>query len=278
MVAALLELEHETGRTLHGLTLGIVGHGHVGKAVEQRVRALGIRCLLNDPPLANTSGDPCYVSLKDLLSQSDILTLHVPLVEDGPWPTRGLIGSRELSLLPTGSWVINACRGEVLDGLALGQAIEAGQIAEAVLDVWEPEPAWPVALHQSIRFGSAHIAGHSYEGKWNGTLSVYQQLVAHFDLVDDSDALDRQYRPEIRELNCSELNVRDVVRNVYDIRVDDSFLREASRGDAEERAIEFNRLRRSYRHRPEFRNTCLTQCAPDLVSSFSILGFSFPSS
>ena len=274
VVAALLELEHETGKSLDGLTLGIVGHGHVGKAVERRVQALGIRCLLNDPPLADRSTETDYLPLEELLRQSNILTLHVPLVEEGLWPTRSFITEKHLNMLPRGAWLINACRGEVLDGPAVQRCCDSGDLAEVVLDVWDPEPEWPLELQRVVRFGSAHIAGHSYEGKWNGTLLVYQQMVKHFGINDESESLDETYRPRQNEIDCSGLGIRDVVRLVYAIRDDDRLLRELADLAPSDRAMGFNQLRRSYRHRPEFRNTRVIRCAPDLARCLATLGFS----
>jgi len=117
------------GREVHGATLGIVGHGRIGQAVERRALGFGMRVLHT----SRTSGLP----LPDLLRESDFVTLHVPLTES----TRHLVGARELALLGRDGVLVNTSRGPVVDEAALAAALADRTIFAAGLDVYEDEPA-----------------------------------------------------------------------------------------------------------------------------------------
>lgn len=135
---------HATGptRDLAGTTVGIVGLGAIGRAVTRRVRAFGCHVLALEP-----YPDPEFVKeheieltdLDAMLPQVDVLTLHAPLTDS----SRGLLGARELALLPRHAVLINTARGELIDQAALAAALSQEQIAAAGLDVFEHEPPGP---------------------------------------------------------------------------------------------------------------------------------------
>jgi erythronate-4-phosphate dehydrogenase len=281
-VAALLHLVETHGLLIEDLTLGIVGVGHVGSAVCDKAIAMGMKVLQNDPPRAAREGDPALIPLPDLLAESDIVTLHVPLVDDGPWPTRRLADCRFLRQLPPGALLINASRGEVLDSHALLAALESGQVLGAALDVWEDEPAVPTALLERVDLGTAHIAGYSYEGKLNGTLYVYHHLCRFLEvepMFDPQPFAPRSTAPPLRLDIRGRLTqdiLREAVRAAYDIQYDDAQLRAgASTGPDPERGAYFNRLRREYRCRREFPATLiLAQGLPSHMTHMLLrLGF-----
>ena len=119
---------------------GIVGLGRIGTAVALRAKAFGFRVSFFDPELPNGTelalGIGRAATLDALLAGSDVLSLHVPLTPG----TRGLIGARELALLPPGAVVVNTARGPVLDVDALADALQSGHLAGAGLDVLPVEP------------------------------------------------------------------------------------------------------------------------------------------
>jgi D-3-phosphoglycerate dehydrogenase / 2-oxoglutarate reductase len=120
-------------RRLEGLRLGSVGWGRIARAVARRAEVFGLRAAAHDPAYPET------LPLEDLLRQADVLTLHVPLTDD----TRGLIGARELALLPQGAVVLNTARGGLVDEEALLAALESGRLRGAGLDVLATEPPPP---------------------------------------------------------------------------------------------------------------------------------------
>ena len=116
------------GRDLHDSTVGIVGMGRIGRAVQRRVEGFGARVLFTD-----VSGG---VPLEELLEQSDFVTIHSPLTEE----TQGLINDETLAMMKPTAYLINSARGPIVDTPALIRALNAGQIAGAALDVTDPEP------------------------------------------------------------------------------------------------------------------------------------------
>ena len=127
------------GRELRGKTMGIVGLGRIGRAVARRAGGFEMTCVGHDPLVSDDqirSAGVEPLSFADLLSRSEILTLHVPL---GP-ETRGLIGAPELERLPRGAVLVNAARGGLVDEAALLAALTRGELGGAVLDVFDREP------------------------------------------------------------------------------------------------------------------------------------------
>jgi glyoxylate reductase len=128
------------GRDIHHATLGIVGFGRIGRAVARRATGFGMRILYYDPfcrgdPVARELGAE-YVSLDTLYTESDFITLHVPLTPD----THHLINADALRKCKSTAILINTSRGPVVDGDALYHALRDGDIAYAALDVTDPEP------------------------------------------------------------------------------------------------------------------------------------------
>ena len=122
------------GNDVHGATLGLLGYGRIGKAVARRASGFGMQVLHHT---RHPTQMPGYVeTLDELLAQCDVLSIHVPLSES----TRHLIGARELRLLRPYAVVVNTARGPVVDEEALADALHAGTIFAAGLDVYEHEP------------------------------------------------------------------------------------------------------------------------------------------
>jgi glyoxylate reductase len=135
------------GAEVSGKTLGIIGMGRIGQAVAQR--AVGFRMLVryhtSHPPATSTL--PCeweFRSLRDLLGEADIVTIHLPLTST----THHLIGARELASMRPTAFLINTARGPIVDEGALVDALKTGIIAGAGLDVYEQEPALHPTLAQ----------------------------------------------------------------------------------------------------------------------------------
>jgi phosphoglycerate dehydrogenase-like enzyme len=127
-------------RRLHELTLGVVGLGRIGTAAALRAKALGFKVMFYDPYLPNGADKAVGISrvrtLDELLGQADVLSLHCPLTKE----TRHLIAERELALMKPGAFVVNTARGAVIKKTAILEALRAGRLAGAGLDVVEDEP------------------------------------------------------------------------------------------------------------------------------------------
>ncbi|MFA1610669.1 2-hydroxyacid dehydrogenase [Halobellus rubicundus] len=132
------------GADVHGATLGIVGLGDIGAATARRAAGFDMDVLYTgrsrkpdrETELVEHGVDATYVDLEDLLTESDFVSLHVPLTEE----TEGLIGEAELETMAEDAVLVNTARGEVVDTDALDAALDAGEIGRAGLDVTDPEP------------------------------------------------------------------------------------------------------------------------------------------
>ena len=261
LVAALLVLGRRHGFDLEGKTIGVIGCGNVGSRVVRKCEALGMNVLRNDPPLAAISTDPDFLPLETVLAESDIATLHVPLVKEGPWPTDRMADYRFFEQLKPGAIFINAARGNVCDYDALLDAKHGGAVSRMVIDVWNPEPAFRQDVLKMADLASPHIAGHSYEGKLNGTVACYNELCNFFEIPKTWKVAASLPKPEVPtiEIDCTERNdgevLHEIVRKVYDIEADDALMRIADARDEIERARNFDTLRKNYRTRREFKNT-----------------------
>lgn len=129
------------GREVSGKTLGLVGFGGTGRVTARKAAALGMRVVGFDPMVDSSS--PAWrelgvepVALEQLLARSDIVSLHVPLVES----TRRMVGEERLALMKPGAVLVNSARGGIVDEAALARALRAGRLAGAALDVFEDEP------------------------------------------------------------------------------------------------------------------------------------------
>ncbi len=180
VVAALLEMAERQRWTPAGRTLGVVGVGHVGSRVARLGQVLGMKVLECDPPLAraevSAGGGRRFVGLAELLAESDVVTLHVPLTDAGPDATRGLLNAQTMSMIRNRAILINTARGAVVDTAAVVAARRAGRLSGLVLDVWEGEPDLDRELLEIVDIMTPHIAGHSVEGKLAGTRMISDAL------------------------------------------------------------------------------------------------------
>ncbi len=166
------------GVELFGKTLGIVGLGRVGSAVAVRAASFGMRLIAYDPYISDDRfrmfGAERVVTLEELLSRSDYVTVHTPKTEE----TYGMIGDRELALASDGVRVINTARGGIIVEDALVRAIESGKVAGAGIDVFEEEP---VESHPLFRFEevvvSPHLGGSTEEAQVRVGAAVAEQVI-----------------------------------------------------------------------------------------------------
>ena len=255
ITSLLLNRAHRTGEGLAGRTLGVIGVGNVGSKVARNALTLGMRVLLNDPPRVRREGPDGFVPLETIRREADFITFHVPLNLEGEDATIHAADGAFFSSLGKKPFFINSSRGEVCDNAALKQALQAGLLRGAALDVWENEPEIDLELLEKLDFATPHIAGYSADGKANGTAMSILALVKFFGLEDKFDraVLQRPPAPEKSVIDLmpysrngeseTELLYRAVTAS-YDIAADDRRLRSAPG--------EFEKLRGSYPLRREF--------------------------
>ena len=124
---------------IEGLQVGLIGFGTIGRAVAQAFIRMGARVCTFDPAASSPSADVRSVAFDELLSTSDVVSLHVPLLPD----TQNMIGARELSRMKPGAVLIQASRGGIVDEAALAASLTAGHLGGAAVDVYSTEPPAP---------------------------------------------------------------------------------------------------------------------------------------
>lgn len=154
------------GLEAHGRTLGVVGFGGIGRLAAQLARGLGMRIVGSDaalppahPAWQEAGAEP--LTLDELLSQADVVTLHVPLTPE----TRHLLDAARIARMRPGAILINTSRGGIVDEAALAAALRAGRLRGAALDVFEQEPlpaGGPLADAPNLIL-TPHIAGLTQE-------------------------------------------------------------------------------------------------------------------
>lgn len=165
-----------------GLTLGVVGVGHIGSIVARWGRQLGFDVVLNDPPRAEGGEavggpDVVFSSLADVQRRCDIITFHTPLTPRGKQhPTWHLCDTQLLAGLRHCGLLLNASRGAVADNAALA-SWQGGDIA---IDCWENEPHIMTDLLKKCVVATPHIAGYSLEGKQRATAMLLAALNDHY--------------------------------------------------------------------------------------------------
>ncbi len=166
------------GIALRGKTIGIVGTGRIGRKVAQIAHGFGMRILATDQcrtiELTDLLGVR-YVPMSDLLGESDVLTLHVP----GGGDTDHLINAKAFALMKNGAILINTARGSLIDSHALADALTAGKLGYALLDVLEHEKNFAenkaLLSHPNV-VSTPHIAFYADESMHNMYLDCFQTI------------------------------------------------------------------------------------------------------
>ncbi|MCC5883480.1 MAG: 4-phosphoerythronate dehydrogenase PdxB [Halomonas sp.] len=235
VLSSLLTLAERQGWRLPERRVGIVGAGNVGGRLWARLAAMGIATLACDPPRAQRKGGEGFVDLDTLIDECDVICLHTPLVRGGPHATRHLLNAQRIAELAPNTLLLNAGRGDCVDGSALRQRLSSSGDITAILDVWEGEPGIDPALRDLAAIATPHIAGHSLDGKLRGTHQIYTAVCRDFGLPVRLALSDLLPEPAVSRLTLeggldAEEALRLCLRAVYDVRRDhDSLLRESRR-------------------------------------------------
>lgn len=235
VAGVLVHLSRTQGWRPGERTLGIVGVGHVGSLVRQYAAAWGFSVVCCDPPrqARREPGTEGFMSVGEVARQSDLITFHTPLDAT----TRHLCDDRLLQQLPGNAAVINASRGEVVDGTAL---LRSGRTF--ALDVWEHEPHIDPALLAAAEVATPHIAGYSLQGKANASALAVRAVAETFGLPLDTwypgGIAPSRPQPVGWEALCATIGSR------FDCRAETARLKAAPEA--------FETLRDQYRYREEY--------------------------
>ncbi len=165
------------GRELFGKTLGVIGFGRIGSAVAARAKAFEMKILAYDPlvsaeEIKKRGGEP--VSLDELLTAADMITMHMPLTAD----SRNLLNAEALAKTKAGVYIVCAARGGVIDEEALLAALNSGHVAGAALDVFANEPpgATELVAHPHV-IDSPHIGAQTVEAQARAANDIAEEIL-----------------------------------------------------------------------------------------------------
>ena len=240
--SAVYGIAARKGIKLDDVTFGVVGVGNVGRLVADMAESLGFKVMRCDPPRAEKEGPEGFCTIEELLEQSQVVTLHVPLDET----TRGMANDTFFTLMLPGTIFINAARGEVVNEAALMAALP--KLGAVVIDTWNNEPNVNEELLELVDIATPHIAGYSYQGKVNGTRMAVKAVAeclgieALKDFSPDDSEEDRQpVRLDLRGRTHGEIAA--VLQYNYPIFTDDFRFRMEPH--------KFEKLRNEYQYRRE---------------------------
>ena len=251
VITALLSLSVKYNFRLSDKSIGIVGHGNIGKKVDTFCRAFDMDILLNYPPLKKLTANQQYFPLRNILN-TDIISLHVPLNKQGRYKTHHLLNKNNLKRIKQNSLIINTSRGSVINNDDLLETLKSKKLI-SVLDVWENEQKINKVLLNRVDIGTAHIAGYSTDGKLNGTRQIYSELCKYLNEKNVWQLNETNRKNKIikfKEESTLEESIYNIIKKVYDINYDNTLLKKslASKNNI------FDKLRKNYRERKEFNN------------------------
>ncbi|MEM7542125.1 MAG: 4-phosphoerythronate dehydrogenase [Pseudomonadota bacterium] len=180
VLAATMLCAARRGRDFQQLRFGIVGAGHVGSALIERLDRLGIDYLVSDPIRAARESNFVDSELTEVLAQ-DVVTLHVPLTLTGAFPTVNLINRQSVNCLPPEVLLINAARGGVIDEAALLAWRGHNPHAYLAIDCWVGEPDVNQELLACADIATPHAAGYTIEARERAAQMIGNSLCEYFD-------------------------------------------------------------------------------------------------
>jgi len=271
----LLKIAQKEKFLLKDKTIGIVGVGNVGSKIQKISEIFGMKVLLNDPPREEYEGSGEFIDIHKIMSESDIITFHVPLQREGKYKTFHIADSLFFDNLGKKAMIINTSRGEVIDNLALKTALLSEKIGTSVLDVWENEPDIDLELMEILEFATPHIAGYSAEGKANGTAVCVNAISDFFDLGIKKNWYPQNI-PQAENgnklfIDCAGKSeqqiISEAISSTYLVERDDMTLRKSPK--------DFEKHRGNYPIRREFSNyfVDLNECSSRICRKVRDLGF-----
>jgi D-3-phosphoglycerate dehydrogenase len=170
------------GRELKGKVLGVVGLGRIGRRIAEIARTLGMSVLFYDvitiPPEVSSALGARVVTLDELFSTSDFITLHVPMTPE----TAHMVGAQRLAQMKKTAFLVNTSRGGVIDEDALATALRENRIAGAALDVFEKEPPSGAILSAPNTILTPHIGGQTEEAQANAIVVIGEKVKSFFSV------------------------------------------------------------------------------------------------
>lgn len=187
IISCLLELKYDKGIEIKNKTIGIIGYGNVGQRLAVYAEKLGLHVIVNDPPRKENNGifHHNYADLYELLSESDIISLHIPFIDKGVFTTRQLLNDEKISLLKQNAIIMNAARGNLIDEQTLIQSHNSKKNI-FIIDTWTNEPNISLEFAKKCYVSTPHIAGYSIKSKKNAAYAILSQWLKYHNVYDEA--------------------------------------------------------------------------------------------
>jgi D-3-phosphoglycerate dehydrogenase len=216
----------EGSHEVRGLTLGIVGYGKIGSQLSDLAEAMGMRVIFHDVAHVLARGNACPVGFRELLANSDVITLHV----DGKAQNQDLFGDDEIRAMKDGACLINLSRGFVVDHEALARHLKSGKLSGAAVDVFPQEPETGGAFSSPLCglpnvILTPHIGGSTEEAQQNIGQFVSARMIDYFKsgnslLSVNIPQCHLDYEPGSHRMTHLHHNVPGILRAINDILAD----------------------------------------------------------
>ncbi len=256
VIYSIMKWAFDKSNLLKDKTIGIIGFGNIGTKVGYYADLLGMKVLVNDPPLKDSNYIfPDYIhycELAELLKNSDIITNHVPLNNSGNYSTLNLLDDSNLNLIKNKSLFIHCSRGKVVNEVALLNSIKNKDIS-LVIDVFENEPIANKELSERAIFATPHIAGYSRDGKIIGVLMVLNAFAKFKSMKFDLSILTEQLNNDTNPLNINaneQLKIYTNIQKSRNIEADSEQFKNIF--NSFDTAKEFDLLRKHYPPKREY--------------------------
>ncbi|MXP50864.1 4-phosphoerythronate dehydrogenase [Pantoea sp. SoEX] len=253
--SSLLFLAERNNFQLKDRTIGIVGFGNIGSYLNKILQVWGITTLLCDPPKSDDGHKDkrnFFYPLSELISKVDIITFHIPLINEGKYKTFHMMNKEYLLSLKPNTILVNSSRGSVINTKDLIDVLEIRKDIKVVMDVWEGEPEISANLLNQVTIATAHIAGFTIEAKIRATIKLYAEwckLIKKTKKIKINKFLPNKIFNNIfLNGNITQSKLNKLVNLIYNIYTDDSLLRNA----IITQSCSFDNLRNHYRARSEW--------------------------
>jgi len=227
----------------------VIGVGNVGSLVVERLKLLGFDVIMCDPFRAENEEDFTSVPMAEIAGM-DFVTLHVPLVMEGAYPTFNMINEEFLLRQKSGCVLLNTSRGDVINAHDL---VKLATQTNLCLDVWSHEPGIDKTILQQALLATPHIAGYSVQSKMRGTDMIYWRVCEMMEVKPAVKAVLSFPHQEIFFAGESH-HWQDIVLGIYNPVVTTAMMR-ATLLPADNHAYYFDEMRHQFRYRHEFAYT-----------------------
>ena len=244
---------------VRGRTIGIIGFGNIGSKLAYYSNKLGLKILVNDPPLRDSEFQfphYCeYCELDDLMENSDIISNHVPLTTDTKYPTIDLLNWSQLCNMKPDVLFVHSSRGKIVNEADLVEFIAQNPYTQTVIDVFDNEPLINTYLAEHSIISTPHIAGYSRNGKLNGVIMVLDKFEKFIKEKFDRDIIEKEFKlSSFRGEFVTEDFIYQKIDEYRKISVDSDTFSEIFELDDKEKETQFDLQRKEYPIRFEYLN------------------------